>query len=223
MRLSLLFLIVLNSSTAFAADYFSCAKPVSNGLAKLKLVADNFSKISSFQGKFEQHSVLLGFNQSANSKGNLVFKRQGRMDWEYFEPEEQRFVTDGKTVWFYQKSLNQVTVSPFKESFSSDLPVSFLMGLSDLDNSFKLKRACSSTFGWLFELEPKSADPTLSRFLLLMDKNEKTPKAVKITDVGGNDTEIVLDQLETEVELPDERFSYQIPKGVDVIDRRTPQ
>lgn len=220
MRFNLLLFILLSCGNAFAEDFFKCGKPINNGQAKLKLAASNFSQISSLQAKFEQHSLLLGFNQSANSKGSLVFKRQGRMDWEYFEPEEQRFVTDGKTVWFYQKSLNQVTILPFKESFSSDLPVSFLMGLSDLDSSFKLKRACSSPYGWLFELEPKSSDPTLSRFLLLMDKNEKTPKAVKITDVGGNDTEIVLDQMQTEVELPDERFAYQIPKGVDIIDRR---
>lgn len=220
-RILFISLLIFCPSNALAQNYFSCAKSSPQGAAKLKQVAENFSKISSIKATFEQKSILLGLRHSANSKGTLVFKRPGKMDWEYLDPEQQRFVTDSKTVWFYQNSLNQVTIAAFKESFNSELPVSFLMGISDLNTSFKIAKSCSTSNGWVFELEPKLPDPSLSRFVLLWDKNEKTPKAVKMTDVGGNDTEIILNDIQTDVELSDERFAYVIPKGVDIIDRRT--
>lgn len=215
-----IFIIFLNIPFGHADNLFVCEKSDSHGIAKLKEIAHNFSKILSIKAGFEQKSLLLGLNQSADSKGSLVFKKPGKMDWEYLEPEEQRFVTDSKLVWFYQNSLNQVTIAPFQESFSSDLPVSFLMGISELDTSFKVIKSCLTKNGWVFELEPKLPDQTLSKFMLLWDKNEKTPRAVKMTDIGGNETEIILKDVQTDVELPDERFAYVIPKGVDIIDRR---
>lgn len=219
-RLLLTIFIVLHFADAHAEGYFTCTKSNSQGAAKLKQVAGNFSKISSLKANFEQKSLLLGLNQAASSKGTLVFKKPGKMDWEYLEPEQQKFVTDSKTVWFYQQSLNQVTIAPFKESFNSELPVSFLMGISEIDTSFKLTKSCLTQNGWLFELAPKIEDPTLSKFVLVWDKNEKTPIAVKMADVGGNETEIILNNLETEVVLDDEQFAFKIPKGVDIIDRR---
>ena len=99
----------------------------------LSEVAKDFNSISSLKADFLQSSVLLGFNHSQSSEGRLIFKKVGMMDWHYISPEEQRFVTDGNTVWFYQKALNQVTISNFKNTFSTDLPVSFLLGLSSID------------------------------------------------------------------------------------------
>ena len=139
------------------------------------------------------------------------------MDWHYITPEEQRFVTDGNTVWFYQKALNQVTISNFKNTFSTDLPVSFLLGLSSIDKEFRLLSACKSDLGLALKLEPMKKDPNLSKFELVVDSITKSPMAVKITDVGGNDTEIILKNVKRNIEVEKKNFEYQIPRGVDVI------
>ncbi len=204
-------------SSAFAQSAFTCSEEYSNEAGLLSSVTKKFDSISSLKADFEQRSILLGFNQSQSSKGQLVFKKVGMMDWHYLSPEEQRFITDGKTVWFYQKALNQVAVTNFKNTFSTDLPVSFLLGLSSLDKEFNLVSACKSHLGLVLKLNPIKKDPNLSKFELVVDVENQYPQAVKITDVGGNDTEIILRNVERNSDVDSKRFQYQIPRGVDVI------
>ncbi len=207
------------ASNALSQTAFTCLEQNSSQESQniLSKVAKDFNSISSLKADFEQRSVLLGFNHSQASEGKLVFKKVGMMDWHYISPEEQRFVTDGQAVWFYQKALNQVTISNFKNTFSTDLPVSFLLGLSSIDKEFKLISACKSELGLVLKLNPNEKDPNLSKFELVVDAITKSPLAVKITDVGGNDTEIILKNVKRNVEVESKSFKYEIPRGVDVI------
>ena len=211
------------ANNALAQNAFTCISPISikEKTNLLEEVAANFNALSSLKADFEQNSILLGFSQSNSSKGQLIFKKIGMMDWHYISPEEQRFITDGKTVWFYQKALNQVTISNFKNTFSTDLPVSFLLGLSSLDKEFKLKSTCMTYLGQVLKLEPVKQDPNLSKFELVVDSNSKSPLAVKVTDVGGNDTEIILKNVRRDINIDNAKFEYRIPRGVDVINNNT--
>src|SRR5216110_2952278 len=51
-------------------------------------------------------------NRKRQESGHLYLMRPRMMRWEYKNPEEKLFVSDGKTVYFYVPADRQVTKEP---------------------------------------------------------------------------------------------------------------
>lgn len=205
--------------SAGAIVAFECRSdlPASEQGGLLKAVGNRYRTINDLKSHFEQHSYFLGLDQRVVSHGEVAFKKPGMMDWVYLEPEPQRFVADGETLWFHQPEQNQVTVGAFTKAFSSDLPVSFLLGIGNLEEDFQLKRACTSEKGIVLELMPKKKDSSLEQFSLLVSKQDREPLGAKVVDAGGNETEIVFDGTKFNVGVEGKQFTFEIPKGTDVV------
>jgi outer membrane lipoprotein carrier protein len=218
----LVFLMCCHATLGFAQNQFECVVQLGpNERSKLLgVVEERYEKFSDLRAQFTQQSYFVGLNQRVISEGSVYFKKPGMMDWNYEKPDKQRFIADGKTLWFYQPDLNQVTVGNFKEAFDSDLPVSFLLGVGHLQENFTLRSACRSSAGVVLNLQASKQDPNLQEFYLLVDKSTYTPNGAKIIDLGGNETTIVFHDLSLNVNLDDKQFAFEIPKGADVIDNR---
>ncbi len=212
------------SATAQSEASFDCLTPITREQAQsvAKRTERDYKSIRSLQARFVQDSYFAGLDKQERSQGKLQFLTPGRMDWDYSAPEPQRFVSDGDTLWYYQPTMNQVTLASFREAFSSDLPVSFLLGLGSLSKSFEIKSGCTTARGTLLTLSPREADPSLSDFKLLLDTKDSRPIGAKISDVGGNETTIELFDVDTAVTLTPASFHFDVPRGVDVIDKRNP-
>lgn len=202
---------------------FECRNEIADS-EKQNLLANidtRYASISSVIADFVQNSYLKGFEQSQSSRGKVYFKSPGLMDWQYAEPEKQKFITDGKTLWYYQPGENQVTIGDFINSFKSELPVSFLLGLGRLQEKFRLKSACSTERGQMLGLQPLEADASLQEFFLLVDSKDFTPYGARVVDIGGNDTAISLVNISVNKKIDEGRFKFEIPMGVDIIDNRS--
>lgn len=77
-----------------------------------------------------------GLNQSRRETGHLYLKRPRMMRWEYKGPEEQLFVSDGKTVYLYVPADRQVSRETVRESMDDRIPLMFLLGRSNLRSEF---------------------------------------------------------------------------------------
>src|SRR5882762_6026432 len=69
--------------------------------------------------------------------GTAYFRRPGKMRWEYGAPEENLFLVDGKTAWFYVPADHSVTRVPAKESADWRTPLALLAG------EMKVSRVCA--------------------------------------------------------------------------------
>jgi len=212
-------LICLSFRPIYAAD-FGCENPLPTPKGLVEGVEASYLKTSSITADFFQTSFFAGLDKKEASKGTVQFARPGKMNWDYQEPDPQRFVSDGSTIYFYQPKLNQVTLTSFKEAFSSELPVTFLLGLGSLSKSFNALGICKSAEGTLIKLAPKAEDASLSSFTLLVDKTSFSPLGAKIVDLGGNETSILLVAPKFNSSIPAVAFDFKIPLGVDVIDNR---
>lgn len=201
---------------------WSCKEtiPDSEGQQLMLRAAKAYSSVTSISSAFVQESSLAGMSPSEPSRGQVVFEKPGRMHWSYKSPEPQEFVSDGETLWFFQPDLKQVVLSSFRDSFDSELPVSFLMGVGALDESFDLLSACRLSGEILFELKPKSAQGDLERFWLRIDEDKLLPTGAKTIDVGGNETTFRLLDRKINLRIEESSFKFEIPGDVDVIDRR---
>jgi outer membrane lipoprotein carrier protein len=210
------------ASAEAPAGSFACERPLTDSEQSgiLERVEDRYRAFENLSAEFVQSSYFIGLGDTVKSSGRVRFKKPGMMDWIYAAPDKQRFVADGETLWFYQPAQNQVTLGEFKDSFSSELPVSFLLGIGQLGKNFSLLKACRSAAGDVLQLKSES-DSNLQEFYLLVDEKTKLPEGAKIVDVGGNETEIVFAQISLEQTHEPESFHFPIPRGTDIIDQRS--
>ncbi len=220
--IGILLLSLFTAEASAEEGAFKCGAKLSATQSKglLAAIEKRYHDFKDLSAEFRQRSYFIGLSNTVESTGSIRFKKPGMMDWNYLTPDKQRFIADGKTLWFYQPKQNQVTMGEFKDSFSSKLPVSFLLGIGKLQERFTLESACSSKLGTVAKLKGL-ADKNLDEFYLLVDKKSHLPRGAKIVDIGGNETEIVFENISFKDAHLAKSFQFDIPRGVDIIDQRT--
>src|SRR5262245_62892851 len=99
-------------------------------------VQRSFARMNDFSADFSQISTDV-LNRTQEAAGHLFVQRQRMARWDNTSPEEQLFVSDGKTVYFYVPSDKQVNREAVKDTFDDRIPLMFLLGRSNLANEFK--------------------------------------------------------------------------------------
>ncbi len=64
------------------------------------------ASLSGFQCRFEQ-KMLFSDGGSQQYAGELAVRRPGRFRWQYLQPYEQLYVSDGSLIWHYEPDLMQ--------------------------------------------------------------------------------------------------------------------
>src|SRR5262244_825753 len=98
-------------------------------------VERSFARMNDFSADFYQISKDV-LNRTQQAAGHLYLKRQRMARWEYTSPEEQLFVSNGKTVYFYVPADKQVNKESVKDTFDDRIPLLFLLGRSNLHDEF---------------------------------------------------------------------------------------
>ncbi len=211
----------MGAAQAIAEDHgvFSCVdkKKIKNGLEIVRKSQSAYQAVSGLSAQFEQNSILLGMADTFKSSGSLKFLRPGKMNWEYTAPKIQKFVSNGETVWFYEPDVNQVTVGKLSKTFDSQVPVSFLLGVGDLEQSFDAKEVCIGPDGIILKLNSKVEQPNLKSFSLLLDPKTYLPIGARIVDAGDTSTEFIFKDLKQETMQDDSLFTFEPPSGVDIV------
>jgi len=223
--------LLLASSGEAQMRAFSCPSgkklSTAEGKALLQKVQERYSHIESLRGQFNQESYVAALDEGEGSSGDMIFAKPGKMRWTYKVPREQEVVIRDRELWLYQVDKQQVMIDDIGQVLLSNLPVSFMMGLGNVTRDFELKGACRGAEGVVLSLVPQKSraetDKTdaLEGFDLLVDESQNVPKGAKITSLGGNITAIVFDKLKVGGDPVEARiFVLDLPKGVDVMDRR---
>ena len=125
------------SLTFFLAFVVSfAAGPQQKGLSEIvDGVQASFARMRDFSSDFIQ-IFEDGLNRKQQESGHLYLMRPRMMRWEYKNPEDKLFISDGKTVYFYVPADRQVNKEAVKQSFDDRIPLMFLLGQTNLRNEF---------------------------------------------------------------------------------------
>lgn len=215
--------IVMADIEVYAQRAFECSKKVDNKEAQALIgnVQKKYNAIKQLQAEFLQYSYLAAVDTSENSRGKVWLEKPDKMKWQYLEPEEQSFLMNGKTLWYYQPLDEQVLIQNFEDVVLTDLPVAFLIGIGDLRKDFILQEACRTSNGVVLKLKmvtkPKEE---LEGFSLLIDPLLEFPIGAEIVHVGGNKTSILLENIDFKSAIESLVFKADFPKGTDINDMR---
>ncbi len=145
--------------------------------------------------------------------GRMEIARPGRFRWAYEQPYEQLLITDGELVWMYDADLEQVSISRVEQSIAGS--PAMLLGGGQLTDGFRVIEAWEREgLEWL-AMVPLQEDGDFRRIVLAHDGD--VVRRMELTDALEQVTAVVFGDVERDVALSDDRFSFDASEGVDVI------
>jgi outer membrane lipoprotein carrier protein len=180
-----------------------------------------YGRMTDLRAEFSQSSFNKSLNQTIPAQGVVSLKRGGKLRWEYSEPTKQEIVSDGKTLWVYTPTLNQVNVGAAPEALAGPAG-SFLAGLGKLREHFNVRflnpaQPRDGDGNVVLDLTPKQPLPTLSRLVLALDPKQWELRKAVVYDQFENTVSMRFTKLSVNSGLPDRLFTFVAPPGVATV------
>jgi outer membrane lipoprotein carrier protein len=206
-------LILLN--LIFSPETFGAAAQ-----AVLVEIQSRYEKTNDLEASFLQEYVGKVMMRPQRGEGKVYFKKKGMMRWEYRVPN-QKLISNGLTLWYYQPEENQVFVSDIGKVLKEKTPLAFLAGEGDLSRDFTLLNPSDPISqkegNFILELVPKEPYATLAKLVLAIDKKTYYVVQADVFDELGNVTRTRFIDIKTNVDLPNSFFQFNIPAGAEVL------
>ena len=173
-----------------------------------------FRDVHTFHAHF--HQVLRDDSGSTmqDSAGEFTLQRPGRFRWVYQQPYKQVIVSDGTTLWTYDKDLAQVTERPVSAAIKGT-PAQLLSGGEGLDQAFTVQgEGRSKGLQWV-QLTPKSQQSDFKSVKLGFRDGHL--HAMVLHDSLGETSHITFSDVQVNPHVASGTFHFQVPKGVDVV------
>lgn len=219
MKRTLLMLFILMVSTLNAEEDIS---------AVVDMIQKTYESIKDFKADFVQESTNKALKYTITDTGVVYFKKPGKMRWDYIKKVDnrdillQQIVNDGKKIYFYSPSDNQVLIEDVKSVVPSRAPNNFLAGMGNIkrdfevvENYYKLTKKDPNMY--YLELKPKEPIKGVSKIFIAVDKEKHLVRETITLDPFENTTRITFSNIEKNKRIPDDVFKFQVPKGASVI------
>jgi outer membrane lipoprotein carrier protein len=209
-RALLVALLLLPAGTAAPGE-----DPSSLARGLVEMIEDRHAGTRDMVARFVQsyRSGLLG--RELREEGVVSIKRQGRMRWEYREPEKKLFISDGERFYFYVPEDRQVIVQEQDEQRS--LAARLLFGQGGLLDEFEASMDEPFEEGVLrVRLVPRTESAELERAFIDVEPSGRV-RSILLEDLQGNRTRFLFEDVKENEGLADDLFRFEVPKGVEVI------
>ena len=186
----------------------------------LDAVSAKFKTFTTVQAGFA-YKVENGSGKALSTKTGTV-KMKGNKYRVSFSGQE--IFSDGKTIWNYDKSANEVTVNDVDESAGGLTPQKLFTNFYDKDFLYLLngeKRVAGKTLQEI-EMTPTDKSKAFHKVYLQVDKSAKTIYSTKVLENGGNKYTYTVSSMKTNTPIADNQFVFDKSKypGVEVVDLR---
>ncbi|MBI79342.1 MAG: outer membrane lipoprotein carrier protein LolA [Gammaproteobacteria bacterium] len=162
-----------------------------------------------YQELFDSHDQLI-----LNSKGSVSIFRPNKFLWNYIQPAEQVLLADGKSVWFYDKELKQVTVMPQDNKYLST-PAFFLSNFSINEDIFQVSKIFTEEGIEWFQIDLNSQYEDIKFFVIGFEGDSISN--ISFTNSLDQETQISFFNTKTNLSFSEDVFKFQLPEGVDLI------
>jgi outer membrane lipoprotein carrier protein len=190
-----------------------------NASQLVRKVQERYDQTRDFTADVVQEMTITSLGKTTTARGTVAFKKPGKMRWELSNGEAQVIVADGTTLWVYQPKEHQVLKVPFDAAFRSSTPISFLTGVGRIAEDFDVSLDGESPDRQVFYLMlvPRHDGGAVGRLRLEVAASTADIRGAEIHDPLGNVSRLRFDHIQRNSGIPDGRFVFQVPAGVDVI------
>ncbi len=183
-------------------------------------VQRSYENVRDFSADFT-HAYAGGvLGQQVTERGNVLVKKPWKMRWTYTSPEKKLFVSDGVKIYSYIPQDKQVIVSAVPTGDETSTPTLFLAGKGNITRDFvvswaNLPKAAADTYA--LKLVPTRNEEEYESLVLVVDRKTYQLRMLITTDRQGGQSTFTFSRLRENINLPDRDFTFQIPRGVEVV------
>ncbi len=188
--------------------------------AVVEQIQQKYNATDTLEVNFTQTAYNKALNQTQSAQGMLYIKKPGMMRWDYITPEEQSFIINDKTFWWYTPQNRQVVKKESQSAFDSNLPLAFISGIGRLSQDFNIKFAAEQYQQDMYVLDmlPKKPQVNINRMLFKVDKKQFDIQEVIMYDFYENVTTIKFAKHSINKPIDTERFHFEVPPGVRIVE-----
>lgn len=178
-----------------------------------------YDRTTDFQADFVQVSRNRLYGEERRT-GRVIFRKPGRMRWNYNAPSGDVIVSDGRTLWAYQADERQAVQQQLGQS---QLPtaITFLAGTGRLTDSFTFRLLDASQFrfpsGYVLELRPTTPQPTYERIIFYVDRATYQVARTAVIDAQGNQNRFDFSNPRVNTNVPESTFQWTPPAGTSIV------
>lgn len=170
-------------------------------------------KVSSFHATFNQKVTDGSGNTVQDGQGELWVKRPDLFNWHMTRPDESVLVSDGKTLWFYNPFVEQVTATRLSAA-TSNTPFMLIARNQSHDwQQYNIRQN-----GDDFLLTPKGSNGNLKQFNINVGADGTIHQFSAVEQDGQRSSYRLQSQQNGAVDMS--KFTFTPPKGVTVDDQR---
>ncbi|MGK2889378.1 MAG: outer membrane lipoprotein chaperone LolA [Candidatus Malihini olakiniferum] len=174
---------------------------------------NRLNKVNSFHAMFTQKVTSAERTVVQECQGELWLKRPNLFNWKTTTPDESVLISDGKTLWFYNPFIEQVTATWLKDA-TGNTP--FILITHNDASEWGQYNLCQQ--GDNFKLTPKKAKDNLKQFAINVNAMG-TIKSFTVTEQDGQRSNYTL-QNQQNGAVDSSKFTFTPPKGVTLDDQR---
>lgn len=182
----------------------------------------SYHAVKNLRAEFIQTYVADG--RTRVESGTVFFARGGRMRWDYRQPEDKVFLSDGKYLLLYVPAEKQLTRSRVKASDDARVPFRLLLSRLNLRRVFGRIEFADLT------LKPEQGDRVLRALPKHEDEGGYHEVLMEITPAfdirrlvihfsDQSSMEFTFNGIDRNVQLNSSLFYFTPPAGTEVIDQ----
>ena len=174
---------------------------------------NRLNKVSVLSADFAQTVMSANGSNVQQGNGKLRIKRPNLFRMDTKSPQETQIIADGKTLWFYDPFVEQVTANWVKDAVNN---TPFVL-LTSNDKSHWAQYTVEQKDD-RFVLKPKAKNSNIKQFDIRIDPNGVL-KGFGTIEKDGQSNQYILRNI-TNQNLDGNLFKFTVPKGIELDDQR---
>ena len=175
---------------------------------------------SGFSAKFIQRVEDSQGTELHQAKGELMFSQPDKFSWQINDPEPELLVSDGKTLWWYNPFLEQVSIFAANDAMLKT-PFALLVSSSDsVWQQFEIHKSAND-----YIIEPINKDNAqVIQLIIKFRQDEKNTDRKVIQQLTLLDRTRQISHYFISkprfTAIESQAFDFIIPQGIDIDDQR---
>jgi outer membrane lipoprotein carrier protein len=182
-----------------------------------RALQQQYDRVKDFTADFA-HTYEGGvLKKKSTERGTVQIKKPGRMRWEYTSPEKKTFVSDAHKIYSYIPADKQVILSDVPSDDEATTAVLFLAGKGNITRDFNVSYADGGADTWALRLDPKQKQRDYDWLIVVVDRATFQIRGLTAADQQGGRSTFEFTNYRENTGIPDNVFTFKIPRGTDVI------
>lgn len=200
-----------------AAGSMVTADDQNGSLSDLDELMERLGDLETLRGDFRQSTLDGSERRIQSQRGEFQLSRPDRLYWYTEPPYEQALYVADDIIWNYDADLEQATRQPVTDQWEQSPALILTGSREEIDERYQVEQTSRRDDYITFTLKPRAGGGSVESLSISFDG--QIPVSLRLLDSFNQTTVVNFEALERNIELDDQKFVFDPPDHVDVIEQ----